>query len=89
MGLFTPNFGDFVKLGLHVANPIICRLVPSPSRFETRQWFGNPVRVASMSRLSRKRRPKTYRRGSRILKWGVNFCNNVLGPVYMEKSCPG
>ena len=29
------------------------------------------------------------RRGSRILKWGVNFCNNVLGPVYMEKSCPG
>ena len=34
-----------VKLGLHVltrgsivANPIIYRLVPSPSRFETRRW---------------------------------------------------
>ena len=45
LGLFTPNFGILLSLvctlrlcGLIVANPIIYRLVPSPSRFEIRQW---------------------------------------------------
>ena len=46
LGLFTPNLGicktwcalyDYVDPAL-VANPIIYRLAPSPSRFENRQW---------------------------------------------------
>ena len=46
IGSIYTKLGDFVKLGLHfmttvcgsvVANPIIYRLVPSPSRFEIRQ----------------------------------------------------
>ena len=41
--LINTKLGDFVNLdvplcGSIVANPIIYRIVPSPSRFETRQW---------------------------------------------------
>ena len=47
--LINTKPGDFVNLGVLfltmsirsiVANPIIYRLVPSPSRFENRQWLG-------------------------------------------------
>ena len=44
----TPNLGilwvsvsSFWLCGSIVANPIIYRLVPSPSRFENRQWCGD------------------------------------------------
>ena len=62
------KLGDFVKLGLHfmtmwicgsiVANPIIYRLAPSPSRFENRQWVSismhacDPVPIVMGLRLA-------------------------------------
>ena len=61
LGLFTPNFGILWNLvctlwqcGSIVANPIIYTLVPSPSRFENRQWlcacWQQPLTIASDKR---------------------------------------
>ena len=52
----TPNLGilsisvcSFWLCGSVVANPIIYRLVPSPSRFETRQWYACTCPVSGQS----------------------------------------
>ena len=65
VGLFTPNLGILWSLvytlwlcGSIVANPIIYRLVPSPSRFENRQWVSismhacDPVPIVMGLRLA-------------------------------------
>ena len=47
LGVLLIAVCSFLLCGSIVANPIICRLVPSPSRFENRQWFVVWLRTVS------------------------------------------